>query len=66
MDPATMVIKADQRLDALARANRVRIARSELKREIADERRDFYFTVEVGALHRTSNLLAVLPKRSAE
>ena len=35
MDPATMVIKADQRLDALARANRVRIARAELKREIA-------------------------------
>jgi hypothetical protein len=35
MGPATMVIQADQRLDALARANRVRSARAALKRDIA-------------------------------
>lgn len=36
MEPATMVVKVDQRLHALARANRVRQARAELKRRIAD------------------------------
>ena len=35
MGPATMVIQADQRLSALARANRVRTARAALKRHIA-------------------------------
>jgi hypothetical protein len=35
MNPARMIVKADQRLDALARANHVRVARAELKRRIA-------------------------------
>ena len=35
MHPARMRAKADQRRDALARANQVRIARAELKRRIA-------------------------------
>jgi hypothetical protein len=35
MDPAMTAVSADRRLDALARANRVRVVRAELKRRIA-------------------------------
>jgi hypothetical protein len=36
MDPRTIDVQAHQRLEALARANRVRQARAEVKRRIAD------------------------------
>jgi hypothetical protein len=48
MDPGTIDVQAHQRRDALARANRVRQARAELKRRIAD---GYVSAAEVILLH---------------